>query len=201
MRIALVALLGTGGLMGQVQTLPMPAGGTVHVKDSYGELAAEGWDRQEVQLTMGKSAKGAAVTMKRNGGEVLIQTKLARGTERHLLDYRIRMPRGGKLVVNHGSGEIHVADFAGDVHATVRRGTITLSLPADGKYGIDARASLGAVVSDFPGRSRRRPWIFGHWFESGKQAGQAHQLYLRAGFGDILILKTIHPASVGRQAE
>ncbi|HKE28975.1 MAG TPA: hypothetical protein VKB88_41780 [Bryobacteraceae bacterium] len=201
MRIALAALIGVGGLTGQVQTLPMPAGGTVQVKDSYGELAVEGWDRPEVQLTMGKSAKGAAVTMTRMGDQIVIVTKLARGAERHLLDYRIRMPRNGKLTVDHGSGEIHVADMAGDIHATVCHGAIMLNLPPDGHYGIDARASIGDVVSDFPGKSRRRPWIFGHWFESGKPAGQAHRLFLRAGFGDILILKTIHPALQGRQGE
>lgn len=200
MRIAFVALLGIGGAMAQVQTLPMPSGGTVHVRKSAGEVAVEGWDRPEVELTVGKAVKGAKVAMTQKGGEILVETAYAKRAHRDRLDYRIRMPRNAKLAVEHGEGEVHVAGLAGDIRATVSRGEIVLSLPADGKYGIDARASIGDVVSDFAGQSRRRPWIFGHWFESGKQAG-AHQLFLRAGFGDILILKIIQPPLIGRQAE
>ena len=199
MRIALVALLGTVGLFGQVQTLSMPSGGTVHVKNSAGEVTVEGWDRPEVELTIGKAVQGAKVDMTQQAGEILIETS-GRNAPRDQLDYLIRMPKDAKLAVEHGEGEVYVADLTGDIRATVSRGEIVLSLPADGKYGIDARASIGDVVSDFAGQSRRRPWIFGHWFEAGKQAGQAHQLFLRAGFGDILILKTIQPAPIGRQA-
>ena len=198
---ASVAWVGAGFLTAQPETLPMPANGTVHVRNSAGELAVEGWDRPEVELTTAKSVEGAKVAMTRQGDAIVIDTSLPKKAERDRMDYRIRMPRGAKLTVEHGDGEIHVAELAGDIHATVRHGEIVLSLPADGRYGIDARASLGGVVSDFAGQSRRRPWIFGHWFQSGKQAGQTHQLYLRAGFGDILILKTIRPAPPGRQTE
>jgi hypothetical protein len=200
LREALVAAFCVGAAMAQVQTLPMPAGGTVHVGKSAGELAVEGWDRPEVELTS-RPVNGAKVAMTRKGGEILIETTLAKKAEDERLNYRIRMPRGAKLVVEHGAGEVHVAGVTGDIRATVSHGEIVLSLPAGGQYGIDARASVGDVVSDFPGQSKRRPWVFGHWFQSGKQAGQTHQLYLRAGFGDILILKTIQPSPIGRTSE
>jgi hypothetical protein len=184
--------------MAQTQTVAFPAGGTVHVKNSAGELAVEGWDRPQVELTAIHTGQRAPLTMKRNGTEVLIEAATKHKWAESEKDYRIRMPRGAKLVVEHGTGEVHVADVAGDIHATVVRGEIVLTLPAEEKYAINASSVVGDIVSDYPGKAHRRPWIFAHRFEQG---GGTHQLYLRVGFGDILILKTIQPAAPGPLAE
>jgi len=91
-------------------------------------------------------------------------------------------------------GEIHVIGVDADIQAKVRRGEIVLILPEAGRYAIDAKSKLGGIVSDFPGKSRRNRLIFGHGFAAGASSA-AHKLYLRAGFGDILVLKDEKPAA------
>jgi hypothetical protein len=58
-------------------------------------------------------------------------------------------------------------------------------------HGFDAKSDSGGVTSDFPGRARRRPWLLGHQFV--QKAPAAHNLYLRVGSGDIVILKLRRP--------
>ena len=180
------------------QTVALPPGAAVHVKNLNGDVAIEGWDRPDVELA---APKGAPVSIAAQGNEVLIAST-AREHGSHQ-DYSIRMPRDARLVVEHRDGEVDVAEVTGDVRATVCRGEIVLRLPASGQYGIDARSKWGEIVSDFPApagaSSRRRPWLIGHRLEKAAGAG-AHQLYLRAGFGDILVLKILQPAAAGPPA-
>jgi len=74
----------------------------------------------------------------------------------------------------------------GDVR--VAAGTITLSLAPEAHYDIDARSRVGSVFSDFPGNERTRLWFFNHQFAE-HPSGAAEKLYLRIGFGDIVLLK------------
>jgi hypothetical protein len=108
------------------------------------------------------------------------------------LEYRIKAPRNAVLEVDHVTGEVHVYDMTADIRATVHSGLITLNLPPESVYDIDAKSELGEVISDFPGH-RQRTRVFGHQFVQGTPA--AHKLYLRAGFGDIIIFKIQKPPS------
>jgi hypothetical protein len=63
---------------------------------------------------------------------------------------------------------------------------ITLNLPQAGLYDIDAKSKIGEVISEFPGH-RERKRLVGHQFFQGTPA--PHKLYLRVGFGDIVIFK------------
>lgn len=100
-----------------------------------------------------------------------------------------------RLDARHGAGEVHVADLTSDIHVTVHNGGITLQLPQEGQYDIDAKSDLGDVTSDFPGHATRSHWLLGHRFVQGTPA--AHHLYLRVGFGDITILKIQKPPMPG----
>jgi hypothetical protein len=100
------------------------------------------------------------------------------------------VPRNAKLIVDHDSGEVHFDDLTGDISATVIQGTILLHLPQNEQYAIDARAKVGEVTSDFPGTTKRKR-LFGNAFTEASPA--AHKLYLRIGFGDIVILKIETP--------
>jgi hypothetical protein len=136
------------------------------------------------------------------GSELIITTDFPRhrrflprpsvGARDFDLDYVIKVPRNAKLTVDHDSGEIHIEDVTGDVHATTIQGLITLHLPQTSQYTIDAKSTIGEVISDFPGTTKRKR--LGHAF---MQSGQApHGLYLRIGFGDIVILEERQPASL-----
>jgi hypothetical protein len=195
-----------------------PSGGALKVTNSTGELTIEGWDQPGVEVTTIKSSKVAydsrerekatralddvRVATERHGDELVIVTTFSRhrglpqsspwgGATNFDLEYRIKVPRDVRLTVVHNVGEVHLDDLTGDIHAAVLQGGITLHLPEEGQYAIDAKSNLGAVISDFPGSTKRRWWLMGHAFLQDSAAPR--KLYLRAGFGDIILLKIQTP--------
>ncbi|HLK46773.1 MAG TPA: hypothetical protein VKT49_01485 [Bryobacteraceae bacterium] len=193
--------------IGKTETMDFPAGGVLHLKHSVGEVTVEGGDQPGMEITITKPPaaydraearrlEGTSVTAEHNGNELTITTGLRGRTlnNRGGFDYRIRVPRSASLIVEHAGGEVHVVDVAGDVRVTNTRGEITLRLPPDAAYAVDARSKFGGVVSDIPGQERRRFWLVGHRFVADVQEA-AHKLYLRAGYGDIIIQKMRKPAA------
>ena len=141
------------------------------------------------------------VTVAKQGDELVITTDFHRhrrflprpsvGSRDFDLDYLIKVPRDAKLiVVDHDEGEIHFDEVNGDIHATTNQGTITLRVAAANEYTIDAKSRIGTVTSDIPGNTKREH--FGHEFMQSAKA--PHSLYLRNGFGDIIILRIRQPA-------
>ena len=204
--------------MAKTEHVDFPSGGTVRLKNSTGELTLEGWDQPGVEITTVKSTKAAytstergrasrdldkvQIAVERQGDELVITTDFPRhrgfppssplaGSRSFNLDYHIKVPRDARLVVDHDVGDVHFDDVRGDIHATTLRGGITLHLPEGGQYTIDAKSDLGSVTSDFSGSAKRRFWLVGHQFIQTSQA--PHKLYLRDGFGDIIILKIRKP--------
>jgi len=202
----------------KTEHVDLPAGGTVMMKNSTGELTLEAWDQPGVEITTIKSTKAEYASAEREkaardldkvqiatelqGDELVITTDFPRhrgfppsspwgGATNFALEYHIRVPRGARLVVDHDIGEVHFDGVTGDIHATALQGSITLHLPEGGQYAIDAKSDLGSVTSDFPGSTKRRLWLVGHQFIQNSQA--PHKLYLRDGFGDIIILKIRKP--------
>lgn len=198
----------------------LPAGGSVRFKNSTGELTIEGWDQSGVEITTTKSTKLAfaatgvehdkaarmldevKVSAAVQGGEMVITTEFPRhrrflprpsvGDRDFDLEYVVKVPRNAKLTVDHDAGEIHFDDVTGDIHATDIQGLITLHVPQTGQYTIDADSKIGEVISDFAGTTKRKR--FGHAFLQSAQA--PHSLFLRIGFGDIVILKVRQPAAL-----
>lgn len=202
----------------KTERLDFPAAGTVKLKNSTGELTVEGWDQPSVEITTVKSTKAAyasaervkavhdldrvRVSAERQGDELVITTDFPRhrgfpppsplsGAANFHLDYHIKVPREARLVVDHDVGDVHFDGVTGDIHATALQGGITLHLPEGGRYAIDAKSDFGSVTSDFPGSTKRRFWLVGHQFIQNSQA--PHELYLRDGFGDIIILRIRRP--------
>jgi hypothetical protein len=199
-----------------------PAGGLLRFRNSTGELTVEGWDRSEVEITTIKSTKAlyasqdrekasreldqVRVSVERSGEELLVITDFPRHrglpppSPLHAatgfdLEYRVKAPRNSRLAVDHDTGEVHVDNLGSDVRVRVLKGGVTFLLPQEGQYGIDAKSDFGSVTSDFPGQGRRRPWLLGHQFV--QKAPAAYKLYLRAGSGDIVILKNRRPLAPG----
>jgi hypothetical protein len=194
-----------------------PPGGALRMKNSTGEVTIEGWDQPGIDITTTKSTKlayGATgaerdkaahmldevkVTHAIQGNDFLITTEFPRhtrflprpsvGSRDFNLEYLIRVPRNANIFVDHDSGEIHLDDLTGDINATAVQGTITLHLAPTTQYSVDAKCRVGEVYSDFAGTNKRKH--FGHAFLDTSQA--PHKLFLRNGFGDIIILKARQP--------
>ena len=197
--------------------LNLPAGGTLHLRHSFGELGIEGWDRPEVEITVVKSTrdyypsaespKGMAelervhISSAVEGKDVVVTTgsphrafppSLPWAEPAIDVEYRIKAPMDAAVVVEHGAGEVHFYNLSGDIHAEVRNGGITLDLPAASNYAMGADSHWGTVISGFPGSLHRRFWVVGHRFTRTSTDG-AHKLVLKAGYGDIVILKAWQP--------
>jgi hypothetical protein len=199
--------------------MDLPANGTVRL-NSTGDLTIEGWDQPGVEITTVKSTKTEVAaaerekashgldlvkaSAKRQGDELVITTNLPRhafppppppflrGVTRFDLECHVKVPRNARLIVDHDVGEVYFDDVRGDIRATLLQGDITLHLPQEGQYAIDAKSDFGSVTSDFPGNAKGRFWLVGHQFTQTSAA--PHKLYLRAGFGDIIILKIRKPS-------
>lgn len=197
-----------------------PANGVLRLANSIGIVTVEGWDQPDVALTtvlstpveiapaerekVSRELDRVRVAGERHGDELVIRTAyprrrgLASGSPigragGFYLEYQINVPRNARFVADHGVGEVNVDDVLGDIRIKARQGQINLHLPEERQYAIDASSRYGAVNSDFPGTQKRRPWLVGHEFHGGRQSA-SQKLYLRIGYGDIVILRGHTPA-------
>ena len=201
----------------KTERLDFPSGGLLRLKNSIGEVMVEGWDRPDVELTTTKSTKEpynsqdrekalkeldqVRIAAERHGDELVITTDfprygtfkpLLRGGTRFDLDYRISVPRNARVAIEHDTGYVSLDNVAGDIHVIASQAEIALHLPEDGQYAINAKSKLGDVISDFPGHTQRKLWFLGKQFAHENPAA-SQKIDLRAGYGDIIILKS--PAS------
>src|SRR5271154_1980328 len=99
----------------ETKTLDAAPAGTLHLQNSRGEVTIEGWDQPRVEITVIKSTTG-----------------LFRPSD--------PAPRDSKIVFDAGNGGVYLTGMAGDIRATVQHGQITLLLPKNADYSVDARA-------------------------------------------------------------
>ena len=188
------------------QRVEFPAGGSLRLIDSYGELSIEGWDQPTVEITTTKSAYAGGGREKalldavqidaRTDGKTVVITTVRphrsilhpwRGVDDIDLVYSIKVPSAARLEIDHDHGEVNISGVTGDIHAASRYGPIVLRLPAEGRYAIDAHCRIGNVYSDFAG-GQQRHYLFGESFASPESAAP-QKLDLKVGMGDIIILK------------
>lgn len=200
----------------------LPAGGLLRFRNSTGELTVEGWDRPDVEIATVKWTKAeyqprdrekglreleqVRISVERRGDELVVTTdfprhrglppsSIVRPATNFDLEYHVKVPRNARLAIDHDTGEVHIDNMASDIDVAVLKGALTLHLPQENAYSIDAKSDFGEVYSDFPGRKIRAHWLLGHQFVQPTAA--AHKLHLRVGFGDITILKIAVPSTPG----
>jgi hypothetical protein len=195
------------------QNIEFGARGTIQVVDSFGSVKVEGWDKEEVELTvtkrtqkkyepkdLAKAAKGLErfkVTMEAVGETSLLVinttypswTPIFRGKTNLKLDYLIKVPRKSTLLIKHGIGEVEVNNVSGDIEATASIGEISLRLPEDQSYAVDAHVRIGDVSSEF-GQATHRKGLFAVGAKlAGEPAAPTRRIFLRVGIGDIQVSK------------
>jgi len=206
------------------QSLEFGARGTIQIVDSFGSVKVEGWDKEEVEMTvtkrtqkkyeqkdLAKAAKGLErfkVTMEAVGETSLLVinttypswTPFFRGKTNLKLDYLIKVPRQSTLLIKHGIGEVEVVNVSGDIEATASIGEISLRLPEDQSYTVDARVRIGDVSSEF-GQTTRRQGLFAVGAKlAGEPATPTRRIFLRVGIGDINVSK-LRAENSGEQHE
>jgi hypothetical protein len=197
----------------KTERMDFPSGGLLRLNGWSGDLEIEGWDQPGIEITTTKSTKeeydaatrqrGVAeldevrVASERHDDEIVVTATIPRyghlnppprGATRVDLVSHIYVPHSARLAIDHGSGDLYIENVNGNIEASAGQGTILLRLEEEGQYDIDARSKWGSVTSDFPGQERRARWLVGRQF-AGHPEGHAQKLQLRAGYGDIIILK------------
>ena len=197
------------------QSLEFGAKGTVQIVDSFGTVKVEGWDKDEVELTvtkrtqkkyepknLAKAAKGLErfkVTMEPVGetSMMVINTtypswtpaRMFRGKTNLNLNYLIKVPRQSTLLIKHGIGEVEVTNVSGDIEATASIGEITLRLPEGQNYAVDAHVRIGDVLSEF-GQVTQRKGLFAVGAKlAGEPASPTRRIFARIGIGDIQVAR------------
>jgi hypothetical protein len=197
----------------KTERMDFTSGGLLRLNDLAGVLTIEGWDQSGVEITTTKTTKeeydsatrekGVAelnqvrLAIERHRDELVVTATIPRhghfkpplpgGTRVDLVSH-VYVPHSARLAVDHGSGNLYIEDVAGGIEAAIGQGTILLRLPGQGQYAIDAKSKWGRVTSDFSGQERKAWWQVGHQFV-GHPEGSAQKLRLRAGYGDIIVLK------------
>jgi acetyl esterase/lipase len=197
------------------QSLEFGAKGTIQIVYSFGTVKVEGWDKEEVELTVkkrtqkkyepkniAKAMEGLErfkVTMEPVGetSMMVINTaypswtpaRMFRGKTNLQLDYLIKVPRQSALLIKHGIGEVQVTNVSGDIEATASIGEISLRLPEGQQYAVDAHVRIGDVSSEF-GQVTQRKGVFAVGAKlSGEPAAPTRRIFARIGIGDIQVAK------------
>ena len=205
----------------KTERMDLPSGGLLRLNGLSGDLTIEGWNQPGVEITTTKTTKeeydsatrqkGVAeldqvrIAGELRGNELIVTTTIPRhgplpGSTKVDLVSHIYVPHSARLAVDHGSGNLYIEEVAGGIEAAIGQGTILVRLVEHGEYDIDARSKWGSVTSDFPGKERKARWLVGHQF-AGHSEGGAEKLHLRAGYGDIIILKERVPKETKRGGE
>jgi hypothetical protein len=205
------------------QNLEFGARGTIQIVDSYGSVKIEGWDKEEVELTVTKRtqkkyepkdlAKAAKelervnVVMDRlsESSMLVINTRfpsrtparMMRGKSNLNLNYLIKVPSKCTLLIKHDIGEVEVTDVSGDIEATARIGEITLRLPNTQNYAVDAQVRIGDVSSEFGPDAKRQGMLSVGAKLAGEPDAPTRRIFLRLGIGDI----TVEKLSAGKHSE
>ena len=181
----------------ETKTLDAAVSGTLHFENSRGEVNIEGWDQPKVEITVVRSTEGLyrvsdpaqrdaakqlldriQIQSERRGDETAISTQVSprdrrKASREVIVEYDIKAPRDSKVVIDAGNGGVYVTGITGDMNATMKQGQLTLALPENAEYSIDARAKIGNVYWEGDGQEQRHH-LFGHSFASGHSSSSGH---------------------------
>lgn len=179
--------------------------GVIRIQKSFGEVFVDGWDKNEVEVTVIKAIKATdtpedqerarqklenvnVTASKQSPDSLLIASSLPFRKNLDLV-YRIKVPRESDLFIKHSIGEVTVDGVLGELEITSSIGEITVNLQDGREYNIDAKVKIGEVQSAFSGTSKRSYLVSEKFSRDDRK--ESHRVYLRVGIGEIAINKNI----------
>jgi predicted membrane protein len=208
------------------QSLEFGSKGTIQIVDSFGSVKVEGWDKEEVELTVtkrtqkkyepkdlaeaAKQLERFKITMESVGETSLLvintaypswtPARMFRGKTNLKLDYVIKIPRQSTLLIKHGIGEVEVNNVSGDIETTASIGDVRLNLPEDQSYAVDAHVRIGDVSSEFGQTTHRQGLLAVGAKLTGEPDTPTRRIFLRVGIGDIQVAR-LRPEKSGEPAD
>lgn len=151
-------------------TVPLTAGGTVTVDETWGDLDIVAWDKPEVSVDFrassqksypadegakareklerfgveAKAVSADAVTVTGINPDATLGSPFG-GKSGIRMRYTLHVPRDSKLVVRHAVGSVGVKDVAGDVDVQGGTGELTLKLPLGPTTSVEASTRIGDI--------------------------------------------------------
>ena len=179
--------------------------GVIRIQKSFGEVFVEGWDREQVELTVTKAIKAndtpedlerarqklesVHVTASKQSADTILIASSLPFRKNFELVYRIKVPRESDLFIKHSIGEVTVDGVLGELEITNGIGEISVNLQDGREYNIDAKVKIGEVQSAFSGKSKRSYLVSERFSRDDRK--ESHRVYLRVGIGEIAINKNI----------
>lgn len=188
------------------ERIPFANGVAVHLKDTFGEVLVEGWERNEIEIELKRGTQKYYATAEHarekrrlekvklaiandNAGGVVIETQNMPFMKNNFsLEYKVKVPQSIFLKVKHGIGEVTIKNMTSDIEATVRIGELVVEVPEAVRYDVDARAKIGEVGSAYGGQYNRQKLLGAKLTEENNRS-EPHKLYLRVGIGEVDVRK------------
>lgn len=168
--------------------VPLAAGGTVTIDETWGDLDVVAWDKPEVSVDFRASSQksypadesaAAREKLERFGVEAKAVSADAvtvtginpgatlgspfGGKSGIRMRYTVHVPRDSRLVVRHAIGSVGVKDVAGDVDVQGGTGELTLKLPLGPNTSVEASTRIGDIqvpqALDEGGTHKRRALV------------------------------------------
>lgn len=168
--------------------VPLAAGGTVTVDETWGDLDILAWDKPEVSVDFrassqksypadesakareklerfgveAKAVSASAVTVTGINPGATLGSPFG-GKSGIRMRYIVHVPRDSRLVVRHAVGSVDVKDVAGDVDVQGGTGELTLKLPLGPTTSVEASTRIGDIqvppALDEGGTHKRRALV------------------------------------------
>jgi DUF4097 and DUF4098 domain-containing protein YvlB len=131
--VVLVAALTLVAADKQTRVVPLPAGKTLAIEITIGNVRIEGWDRPDVEISVERHAPSTAqldnapITIEDSASQVLVRIIQLDGATDPLIrsDLVVRVPLSAVIDrVQVMEGRISISRFAGTITADIRRGPI-----------------------------------------------------------------------------
>jgi len=151
-------------------SVPIAAGGTVTVDETWGDLDIVAWDKPEVAVDFRASSQKAypadegakaRAKLERFGVDARATSATAvmvtginpdatlgspfGGKSGVRMTYTLHVPRDSKLVVRHAIGSVGVKDVAGDLDVQGGTGELTLKVPLGATTAVEASTRIGDI--------------------------------------------------------
>lgn len=168
--------------------VPLAAGGTVTIDETWGDLDILAWDKPEVSVDFRASSQKSypaeesaeareklerfGVEAKAVSADAVTVTGINPGATLGSpfggksgirMRYTVHVPRDSRLVVRHAIGNVGVKDVAGDVDVQGGTGELTLKLPLGPNTSVEASTRIGDIqvppALDAGGTHKRRALV------------------------------------------
>jgi hypothetical protein len=151
-------------------SVPLAAGGTVTIDETWGDLDIVAWDKPEVSVDFrassqraypadeaakaqarlerfgveAKAVSAGAVSVTGLNPEATLGSPFG-GKSGVRMRYSVHVPRDSRLVVRHAIGSVAVKDVAGDLDVQGGTGELTLRVPLGATTAVEASTRIGDI--------------------------------------------------------